>query len=187
MEIKFNQEDLDHVARHLFGAEELGGKFNKKITSAEKILKLLSEYLGQRINSENLDWIHNETSGTDTVEICFYADKELKDSLGLSDDDPLGYHYVTEVTEELKSRVIKMSRGNKGDDRIEVNVVGGISPKPTNQFIVHLKKRPGQEGIFIAIAYPGSPSPFLPNALSQTAEEYQKSKDYWDGHAFIKN
>ena len=185
MEIKFDNNNVEHVARHLAGSSVLGGKFNAKISDSKQLLSVLAEYIKDKINPGNLFWIPNDISGTDTVEVPFKADADLKRVLGLSADEPLGYDGVIKITDDLRSRVVQKFRG-KGEDQIEVNVIENISLESIDDFVVELKKRPGKEEIFIATAYPGTPGPNFPNKETQTDKAYQESKAYWNQYAFIK-
>ena len=186
MELTFNQKGVEHVSRHFATASEPGGKFNAKVNDTEGFLKVLTEYLRAKIGSDKLDWFHNEISGTDTASIILTADTKLKSLFGILPDEPFGYDGVVEITKELEAQVTRKPRGNTDADRLEVNVVSGISPKPTDIFIVKVKKWADQKRIFISTAYPGNLSPFLPNKENQTEQEYQKSLDYWNKHAFIE-
>ena len=186
MNLKFDLKDKEHISRHLWGSAVLCGKFNPKIKDVNDFLTKLSLWLDSQINISTIDWIHNNKSGTDTVELPFKADTKLKNMFGLSSDEFFGYDGVVEISADLRSKVIQKSRGDDGADKIEVNIIEGIEPKPIDDFVVELKIRPDQDGIFIATAYPGIPGPNLPDKLSQTEEEYKKNKEYWDKNAFLK-
>lgn len=186
MQLNFDQGDIEHAARHLSIAPELGGKFNSKIDNPEKLLEVLVNYLNARVDVKAIDWHRNIASDTDTAELSFTDTSEIKEAFGISEKEPLGYHYVVEITENLRPKIVKKPRGTKGDDKIEVNVVTGIESVPTDELVVHFKKRLGQDDISIATAYPGTHGPFLPNKEKQTEKEYQESIEYWDNHAFIE-
>lgn len=179
MELKFEQQDIDHIARHLWGSSVVGGKFNPKINDPKDFLTKLSKWLMLKVNLDDLDWIYNEKSGGSFVEVLFCADEELKNIFNISPNKPFGYDGVIEITENLRSKVFKNNR-----EGIEVNIIEGVDPSPTDYFVVQFKKQADEEGVFIATTYPGSIGPLFPGETS-TEEEYLKSKEYWGNHAFI--
>jgi hypothetical protein len=187
MEILIDQEGVRHVARHLMGSRELGIKFNGRIKDAGIFLAKLAGYLEPRVQGIQFEWVRNEVTGISLANLSLWGDEELKAILGIPEGESLGYHGIIEITDELRPKVCRQSRGPEGDDRIEVNVIVGVAPTPTDEYHVYFKKHPEKEGIFIANAFSGTDDGLiLPNRSIQTEEEFKKSEEWWCRRAFIK-
>lgn len=189
MELFYRPEDVEHVARHLFGSEVLGGKFNQKITEAEQVLVTIQTFVQRYPEKlDNLEWTFKPKLNFFRADIFGTADAQLKVDLGISPEEPLGFHAVIKLTDSLRLKVKKEARGNSGSDQIEVNTISGVPPVQTDDFVIELVKFSDDSRACITSVYPGNhePSPSLPYKDIQTPEEYQENLKYWNDRAFIK-
>ncbi|HEX9503350.1 MAG TPA: hypothetical protein VF974_03455 [Patescibacteria group bacterium] len=156
-----------------------GSKFNEKINDPWK----LTDAIESLINHDALVW--EKENGKLRAKQESLASNETKKALGLSEKDPLGYSYVVKITQELKDKVKQQIRGSSDiGDKVLINVIEGVEPKPIDTLVVHLVKE--NNSIFIESLYPGFDTPALPNESEQTVEEYSKNKEFWDNYAFIR-
>jgi len=188
MEIKIDQYGIDHTARHLMNAPELGSKFNVRITDSKSFLEKLAGYLNTKLKPEDIVWIHKEKVNVYLGEVHLIADTELKKLIGIPKNEFLGYMGVIEIDDNSRSKVFRQKRGQGEDDQMEVNVIEGIEPQPSDELQVHLKKYSEKEGIYLVNAYTGpkGDGPGLPNHKYQTDEEFKLAEEYWSKRAFIK-
>lgn len=203
MSIVVQPENYRHITRHFSGVSEgareklialgisndeieialkaLGGKFYEKVSDPFVLVSALRSV----IEVDVCQWVVVETLGLERCDLIF-SGSVIKDAFGMTANEMIGYHCVVEIVPGME--IHQEERGLLEEDRVIVNVVTNYSPIPTDIFSVVLVRKDGI--ISLATTYPCGKetgiSPELPNAHTQSLEEFKKNTEWWSHYAFIK-
>ena len=169
--VKYESEQMEHIARHLEGSETAGSHFAKGAFPTAKDLidyavEHIQDYSGQRLVRE------------------------------IDAGRTIGYNSLT-LLEGLpeQSRISQEPRGREG---YLTNIVRGVAKLPTSQMVVVAGplRNDGEHGFYTI--FPGKNAPSFPltgkklsemgysgKELEEQIKLNQSYKDFWDNHGFI--
>ena len=169
--VKYNLETLEHIERHLDGSQTAGSHFAKgSFSDARALIDYAYEHI-------------QDYSGERTV-------KEI--DVGRT----IGYNSLVDLTEIPES--IEVRQEPRGRDGYLVNMVNGVSKKPTGKMVIVAGPLgEGKHGFYTI--YPGENAPPFPadeeklKELGYEGEELVKQieinkgyKEFWENHGFVK-
>jgi len=158
------------------GLKTKGSKFFDNIPGIETpkaVLIQIKNQLKKSLLDSVLIWI--DRGKYQTVAFTFNYDAEV---------GYLGLIHRNELTEEERGLIKRVPRGNSGGDaQIFIQILSGITKKPTKSIAVELTRVSGRPYLSVT-AYPGVLTPDFPSP-SQSEEEQEYCKEFWDNHVFI--
>ena len=164
-----------------------GAKFSQgqsNLDDPEKLLviakKLIQEHLGE------LTWLRKGKQKRFILRVELTPD--LKRTLGLDPEEPLGFGNLVEIDEELKDKIYKKNRGqNEATDQITRNFVKIENVPTTDGLVLVIQKLDDQENPYLFSMHPGLLTPSFPNRMFQSEEEFEYNHSFWSKHAFIES
>lgn len=165
-----------------------GSKFNAAIDDPETVVQVMRASATARVGAgDTVSWIEHPKTKQWRARLAFSVDEAEKQLLGIASGQTLGSLSVVPLTPRLAPRVRRELRGSGEErDRIEVNVVHGISPPLTDEMVFELVRLSLDAPVEIYTAYTGIVAPHFPRRREQTDEEFLYNQSWWDKHVFVK-
>lgn len=165
-----------------------GSKFHPVIVDSETIIQFARSRAVESIGGgEMVYWIEHPKTKQQRARMALVATSGDKRALGIPEGETLGTLSVVPITPELAPRVRRELRGTGEErDRMEVNVIRGMEPPPTDELVLELVRLSPDAPVEIYTAYSGILAPHLPRRSEQTAAEFAYNQAWWDKHVFVK-
>lgn len=159
-------------------------KFHKDIDDPLTIISFAEEHVQEKVKRrERILW-QKTPRGDYFCFLATYISPLEKSFFNLDPDEQLGLCHVVEITEENESRITQelLGTGEKRD-QVMMNMLHD-TPPPSSTLIIVLHKPDMTTPATVYTCYTGIIAPPIPNQ-SQTKEEFDYNRVWWDKHAFI--